>query len=266
MNSDRSAREGLHLFPSAPGADERYKGWFHSLDAWTEYWDIFQPESHGRYYFGDDATELGLLRRFLPRDDYPPAFIAWNAMALGYAAREPFVAEVRRPEVAEAVIEVDALLSRLFEDYFGDAGDPAVQADYLEATFRFAIDTLPPAPERDARVAPDDPRKKTAGRHRLEGDLMWFVWALQIEAAHALAGRDDPGYARRTLHLAGVAVGCPADFGWRGHRRTRPEYIPNEETVALLRERSSGWLSDLQVAASEIHALYRFREWGHDGS
>jgi hypothetical protein len=266
VNVDRSAREGLHLFPSAPNADERYKGWFHSLDAWTEYWDVFHPESRGRYYFGDGATEPGLLRQFLPRDDHPPAFIAWNAMALGLEDRARFVAEVRRPEVAEAVMEVDALLGRLFDAHFGDAEDPAVQADYLEATFRFAIDTLPPAPERDARIAPDDPRKKTAGRHRLEGDLMWFIWALAIEASHAIAGGGDPGYARRVLQLAGVAAGCPADFAWRGHRRTRPEYAPQPDTVALLRERSSGWLRDLQVAAHEVHALYRFREWGHDGS
>jgi hypothetical protein len=263
---DLSAREGLYLFPSAPGADERYQGWFHSLDAWTEYWDIFHPESRGRYYFGDDATEPGLLRQFLPRDDYPLAFMAWNAMTLGYTDREPFVAEVRRPDVAEAVMEVDGLLGRLFDDYFGDAADPVVQSDYLEATFRFAIDTLPPARERDAKVPADDPRKKTAGRHRLEGDLMWFIWALQIEAAHAIAGSHDPGYARRRLHLTGVAVGCPADFAWRGHRRTRPEYSPSAETVALLRERSATWLNDLQAAANEIHALYRFREWGHDGS
>ena len=152
-------------------------------------------------------------------------------MALGTAGSEPFLREVRRPDVADAVMEVDALVETLFDKYFGDAADPAVQSDYLEATFRFALDTLPPATERDARIPVEDPRKRTAGRHRLEGDLMWFIWALQVEAANAIAGVDR-GYARRTLLLAGVAVGCPVDFVWRGHRRTRPEYGPNSERSA----------------------------------
>jgi hypothetical protein len=265
MKMELDDREALHVFPVASAAEKRYVGWFHELDAWTEYWDIYHPESHGRFYFGDDASERGLLRRFLPRDDFPPAFKAWTQMALGLAGAEPFVTEVRRPDVAEAVMEVDGLLDRLFEKYFGDAADPAVQADYLEATFRFAIDTLPPATERDARIPADDPRKKTAGRHRLEGDLMWFIWALQVEAAHAIAGKDR-GHGRRRLHVAGVALGCPVDFTWRGHRRTRPEYGPNAETVGLLRERSAQWVSDLGAALNEVHALYRFREWGHDCS
>jgi hypothetical protein len=265
MNNESDGREELRLFPVAPGSEHRYVGWFHDLDAWTEYWDIYHPESCGRYYFGDGASEPGLLRRFLPRDGQPPAFSRWTQMALGLAGADAFAIEVRRPEVREAVMEVDGLLERLFEKYFGDAADPAVQADYLEATFRFALNLLPPATERDARVPADDPRKKTAGRHRLEGDLMWFIWALQVEAAHVIAGADR-AYSRRALHVAGVALGCPLDFAWRGHRRTRPEYRADAGTVSLLRERSAQWVSDLRAASNEVHILYRFREWGHDGS
>ncbi len=243
-------------------ADQRYVAWFHELDAWTEYWDIYHPESRGRFYFGDGKTEPGLLKQFMPAAKKPPPFIAWSRMALGIETTR-FAVEVRVPAVAEAIMEIDDLLDRLFTKHFGDAAVPEVKADYLEAISRFATDTLPPAVERDARIAENDPRKKTAGRHTLDGDLMWFAWALQIEAAHVIRGADTE-HPRRALMLAGVATGCPADFSLRGHRRTRPEYNSAVATVALLKERGVSWASDFGAAADEIHALYRIREWGHE--
>jgi hypothetical protein len=241
----------------------RYVGWFHELDAWTEYWDIYHPETRGRYYFGDGSTENGLLTRFLPRDRCPPAFSAWTRMARGLDATTVFANEVRVPEVAAAVMEVDVLLARLFGKYFGDAADPRVRTDYLTSVFRFATDSLPPASERNARISDADPRKPTAGRHTLDGDLMWFAWALQIEAANAIVGIDE-GHVRRALLLAGVATGCAANFAWRGHRRTRAEYHPDAATASLLRDRGRQWASNFQAAAQEVHALYRIREWGYE--
>ncbi len=257
-------------------AGRRYAAWFHELDAWTEYWDIYHPESRGRYYFGDEQGEAGLLTLLLPRDQRPPALAAWVRMATeasestAAATRSAFVTLVTQPAVAAAVSEVDALLARLFRSHFGDARRPAVQRDYIAALFRFGADTLPPAAERDARIAADDPRKPTAGRHTLEGDLMWFAWALQIEAAMAVAGRgsdthaDAQSNARRALSLAGVAVGCAANFAWRGHRRTRPEYGADPNTEKRLHERGLAWGADPVAAAAEVHALYRIREWGSE--
>jgi hypothetical protein len=241
--------------------DQRYVGWFHELDAWTEYWDIYHPETRGRYYFGDGQTEGGLLTRFLPRTQYPPAFVAWTRMALMSGSPDAFFAEVRLPYVATAVMELDALVARLFKKHFGDASEANVQSDYLEGIFRFAIDSLPPATERYARIPDGDWRKPTAGRHALDGDLMWFAWALQLEAAQAIAGNDED-HARRALLLAGVASGCPANFAWRGHRRTRTEYKADAETRSLLRERGLQWTFDFHAAAAEVHALFRIREWG----
>jgi hypothetical protein len=243
------------------GNDERrYVAWFHELDAWTEYWDIYHPETRGRFYFGDGTSGDGLLNRFLPRDRRPPAFATWVQMALEIGSPEAFAAEVNLPDVAEAIMEIDGLLERLFSKHFGDAADPAIRVDYLEAIFRFATDTLPPAAERDRRIADDDPRKPTAGRHTLDGDLMWFCWSLHTEAAHIIAGAD----ARRALMLAGVAMGCPANFAWRGHRHTRSEYRPDAKTAAILRSRGLQWADDFNAARAEIHALYRIREWGAD--
>ncbi len=183
--------------------------------------------------------------------------------ALLSGAPAAFADEVRVPEVAAAVTEVDALLARLFDRHFGNAADPLVRADYLAAVFRFATDSLPPAAERDARIPDGDPRKPTAGRHALEGDLMWFAWALHIEAAELIRGTNE-GHARRALLLAGVATGCAANFAWRGHRRTRAEYRPDAATAALLRDRGLGWATDFQAAAREVHALYHIREWGQE--
>lgn len=241
--------------------EQHYVAWFHELDAWTEYWDIYHPETRGRFYFGDSCTETGLLTRFLPRESRPPAFVAWTRMALLFGTPASFIEEVRKPEVASAVMEVDSLMSRLFAKHFGDAANTLVQTDYLKAIFRFATDSLPPASERDARIAADDPRKPTAGRHTLDGDIMWFAWALHTEAANAIVGKDE-GYTRRCLLLAGVAMGCAANFAWRGHRRTREEYRPDVTTAALLHDRGMRWASEFKSASEEVHALYRTREWG----
>jgi hypothetical protein len=249
-------------FVLAPSPREpRHVAWFHELDAWTEYWDIYHPETRGRYYFGDDRGELGLLSRFLPRQSYPPPFTAWTRMALASGSRDAFVAEIRTPEVADAVREVDALVARIFGDHFGPADDRAVQLDYLDATFRFAIDALPPATERAARIPAGDWRHATAGRHALDSDVMWFAWALHLEAASTLAGSGGD-HARRALMMAGVATGCAANFAWRGHRRTRAEYRADAATHRLLRERGLAWAGDLDAGAAEVHALYRTREWG----
>jgi hypothetical protein len=241
---------------------KRYVAWFHELDAWTEYWDIYHPESRGHFYFGDGDKEPGLLTRFLPRDRRPPPFVAWTRMALSREARaaEEFVREVRKPEVASAVMEVDGLLTQHFNKYFGDASEKSVAADYLDATYLFATNSLPPAVERDARIPADDPRKSTAGHHTLQGDIMWFAWSLHTEAAHAIVGRDE-GYARRALFMAGVATGCPADFAVHEHRYTRQEYLSRENLAAYLHERGMKWADDFEAAAEEVHALYRIREW-----
>ncbi|MCW2497708.1 hypothetical protein [Jatrophihabitans sp.] len=241
----------------------RYVSWFHELDAWTEYWDIYHPETRGHFYFGDGDSEPGLLSVLLPRFTRPPAFETWLEVALRRASPCDFVAEISKPRVADAVLEVDDLMAEMFGRHFGDATDREVQAHYLEATHLFALDALPPATERAARVAPDDHRARTAGRHTLDGDIMWFAWALHTEAAQLLTGDDDPATPRRALMLAAVAAGCPANFVWRGHRRTRPEYRADDATAALLRERGLAWAQDWRAGVTEIRALYRIREWGH---
>jgi len=241
-------------------ADARYVAWFHELDAWTEYWDVYHPESRGRYYFGDGNSEPGLLTKLLPYRVRPPVFTAWTRMAVRSGSVDAFLNELADDEVRAALLEIDDFVGRLFEKHFGNASDAAVQRDYLEAMFRFATDTLPPATERDSRIDPSDLRKATAGRHALDNDIMWFAWGFELEAAHILA-RSAETQARHALLMAGVALGCAADFAWRGHRRTRPEYRPDEATRALLFERGMRWACDFNAAAGEVHALYRIREW-----
>lgn len=243
---------------------QRYAAWFHDLDAWTEYWDVYHPETCGRFYFGDGKSETGLLTRFLPHRNYPPAWVAWTRMALMTEPASTFEREVLKPDISAAVMEVDSLVGRLFERHFGDPAEPEVQADYLAATFSFAIDSLPPATERDRLIPEGDWRKPTAGRHTLDGDLMWFAWSLQLEAAQLIAPERDSGHARRALQIAGVATGCPANFAWRGHRRTRSVYARNDLTAQRLHRQGMMWARDFDAAAAEVHALFRIREWGED--
>jgi hypothetical protein len=200
------------------------------------------------------------LTLILPRDEWPPSFRAWTRAALHGSGHEEFAREIARPHVARAVAEVDALVGRIFDAHFGDPEKPEVRADYIEAILRFALDTLPRAVERDRRIAPDDPRKPTAGRHTLDGDVMWFAWTLALEAADRVRGCAD--HSRRALQLAGIAAGCPANFSARGHRRTRSCYRADDDTLALLRRRALAWCDDPAAAAGEIHELFRIREWG----
>lgn len=243
--------------------DQRYISYFHELDAWTEYWDIYHPETKGHYYFGADDEGTGLLNWFLPRDQRPPAFKAWSDMALLIDSPNSFLREIQAPNVCLAIMEVDELISRIFSKHFGNPSEPSVQADYLNAMFRFATDTLPPAIERNARIADNDPRKSTAGRHTLAGDIMWFAWALHLEASH-LIDKLVKDQSRRALMLAGVAIGCAANFTWLGHRRTRSEYRPDAATASLLHDKGICWASDFETASKEVRALYRIREWGEE--
>ncbi|HMG24012.1 MAG TPA: hypothetical protein VK607_21905 [Kofleriaceae bacterium] len=187
-------------------------------------------------------------------------FRIWSTIALHEHGDDRLREAIARREIADAVAEVDELVAGIFGRHFGDPARPEVRADYLAAVHRFAIDALPPADERAARIAPDDPRRATAGRHTLDGDIMWFAWAMTLEVADAVRGAE--GHARRALQLAGVATGCAANFAWRGHRRTRPEYRRGADTAAQLHLRGLAWAGDLAAAAAEVRALYRIREWG----
>jgi hypothetical protein len=141
-----------------------------------------------------------------------------------------------------------------------------VQQDYLKVIFRFATHTLPPpAPSVTRALRRPIRARRPPAATRSTVDLMWFAWALQIDAAHAIHGADH-NHARRALLLVGVATGCPANFAWCGHRRTRSGYRADAPTAKRLSDRGIRWADDFQSAADEIHALYHIREWGHDQS
>ncbi|MCU1346928.1 MAG: hypothetical protein JWL70_3194 [Acidimicrobiia bacterium] len=252
--------------PSAPDASDesrrlaRYASYFQELDAWTEYWDIYHPESRGRYSFGD-GVRPGLLAQIVPRDGPTPVFTAWRGAVLGQLPQRHFAAEVRVPAVAEAVCELDDLMHGLVDRHFGDLRRPGSRLEYLDAVFRFATDTLPAASDRASLLPHDDPRRARAARHTVYAEDTWFVWALLFEAAQIV----DPDPAKltgRSLLLAGAAMGCSFHFAWRGGRPTRPEYQRNERTRLLLMSRALEWSSDFAAGAEEVHHLYCIGERG----
>ena len=98
-------------------------------------------------------------------------------------------------------------------------------------------------------------------RPRFEADKNKIATA--NEALRERAG-DAAGHARRALTLAGIAAGCPANFAWRGHRRARAEYQPDDETAGRLRTLGLAWARDYDAASAEVRALYRLREWGEE--
>jgi hypothetical protein len=192
-------------------------------------------------------------------------FATWKRVALDLDPSRTFEEMARQADVESAIGEIDRLVGGLFDQYFGDAEDPIVKADYLSAMLAFATDSLPPASERYELVPAGDPRKRTAGRHTLDGDLMWFVWAAQLDASTVCA-RGDRERARRNLLMAGVVAGCSANFAWRGHRYTRSEYVTDRDATDLITRRFQAWTDDFTAAALEMRMLYRIREWGPDAA
>jgi hypothetical protein len=247
----------------------RYGAYFFELDAWSEYWDLYHPETGGRYHFGDGSSP-GCLSVFLPDPERgrSPVFDAWKAYA--YASRDAddekprrlFEEQARRPEVAAAVIEVDDLVRSIFVDHFGDA---AAAEAYFDAIERFALDRLPPCPERAARLAPDDPRSPFAGTHRMAGDIMWFAWATELECAQVAGVTDAEAEAIRTLLLAGVAVGCSIDYRFTGRCRTPRAYdAPDDIARARILRRGFECSGDFAAAAAEVRDLFFVRRYGDE--
>jgi hypothetical protein len=251
---------------------ERYAAFFFELDAWSEYWDLYHPETRGRYYFGD-GSDPGYLNTFLPspRQARSPVFDAWKAQAIatrdpvaGPAMRAEFEAAVgARQEVAGAVIEVDALVRRLVQQHFGTGNGSLDREVYFDAMERFARNLLPESPCRYARVPEHDYRKPTSRHHTMEGDIMWFAWATQLDVAQLVAPASGAALALRTLLMAGVALGCSMDYAFSGRCRTRREYQLADASAWLrIWQTASECATDFEAAAREVRELFLIRAFG----
>jgi hypothetical protein len=247
-----------------------YVRFFRDLDSWTEYWDIYHPETHGRFYFGD-GQQSGLLGTFLPSPIRPrnPVFDAWKQLSLNFEPNmaselhEHFEREVCQPQVAEAVLAVDELVLGLVHKYFTDAKGSFDGLAYLDAMERFGKDILPPSPERYERVPDHDARKRSSLHHTIEGDIMWFGWAVHLECTGLVAAPGAEAQALRCAMMAGIALGCSFDFAFRGRRRTRKEYLTADaEATARIWTRAQECMHDFASAAREVRELFRIREYG----
>ena len=205
--SDRQRLQATSRGPASATLDElgqRYAAWFHDLDAWTEYWDIFHPETRGRFYFGNGADENGLLSTYLPRHRRPRPFVAWALVASRSAPAAAFSEAIRVPDVAAAVLDVEELLARLFAPYFGDPSLQETHDDYLEAMHRFATDTLPAAPERACSC----PRRRLPEANGRSAHARQRFNVVRLGSAHRSGS---PTCASRRCSPAGI------DDGWGGH-------------------------------------------------
>jgi hypothetical protein len=254
--------------PKFPGS--RYARFFRELDGWTEYWDIYHPETHGLYYFGD-AEHAGYLSSFMPSPVRMrnPVFDAWKILALcsgdepDPGLRERFETEARRPQVVDAVLAVDELVLRLVREHFGISSGEVDALAFLDAMERFGKDTLPECPERFAAIPDDDPRKSSSLYHTIEGHVMWFGWAVHLECAELVAPRDPAAQALRRLLLAGAGLGCSFDFAFRGRCRTRREYVAADAKAwASIWSRARRGALSFSEASDEARILFRIREYG----
>jgi len=236
-----------------------YAAYFFDLDAWTEYWDVYRPETRGRYHFGD-GDGPGYLSALIPEPgrSRAPVFDAWKQLALASYDPDPpddasFKALAR--EAAEPALALDELVRRLLHEHFGASVDRDAYFDALE---RFATDTLPAIPERTALLEPDDARRPSSGTHMLAGDIMWFAWAVQLECAELADGPS----ADRALLMAGVALACALDYAHTGRCRTRVSYRAADHAAwQLVWERARGWADDFDAAAREVRELFYIRTY-----
>ena len=250
---------------------EKYAKYAWELDAWTEYWDIYHPETKGCYYFGS-TEHAGFLNQFLPSPSggRSPVFDAWKSLALCSAdephvpaLQERFQSLLRQTEVSEAVSAVDELVRRLLRSHFADERGELDPYAYLDAMERFGKDTLPECQERFDRIADDDPRKSTSLHHTIEADVMWFAWALHLECAQLVAPPDAAAGAERNVLMAGIALGCSFDYAVRRGYRTRKEYRSDQPgSWARIWSRSLECASDFAKGVGEVRDLFRIRTFG----
>lgn len=256
--------------PKLPAS--RYSDFFSELDAWTEYWDIYHPETEGLYYFGNEGNP-GYLSRFLPSPTRGrnPVFESWKRMALfggGTADAEllkAFKSQVQQPHVEEAVLAVDELVCRLVREHFSTSSGAIDALAYLDAMERFGKNTLPENPERFACIPEHDPRKSTSLHHTIEGHIMWFAWAAHLECVEMVSPKESQNAELWPLLMAGTAMGCSFDFAFRKRCRTRSEYLSADiEAGSRIWRRALHLSLDFKQAASEVRQLFRIREYGED--
>lgn len=255
--------------PRRPGRD--YARFLFELDAWSEYWDLYHPETRGRYHFGD-GTQPGYLSAFLPTPTggRAPVFEAWKRVALT-PADEPWAADDRRafeqqaraPHVAEAALAVDDLVRGLVRAHFAEQDGGLDEDAYLDAIERFAHDTLPTCPDRTAALPPDDSRLPYSDTHRMAGDIMWFAWAIHLECAQLVAPCNERERGERALCMAGVALGSSMDFAFSGRCRTRKEYKSADGAAwARIWARAKECAREFDRAAAEVRELFLIRTYG----
>jgi hypothetical protein len=236
------------------GGGTGYARFFEDMDSYTEYWDIYRPELQGRYMahvgtlFGDS------LRKWF-------AFVLKENTPEGPALYDRLLRSVNSPATVAALNEIDSLLQTLLTSHFSAATASGVDSsEYLNAIELFAVDGLPPNPDRLARTPPSDGRHPFAGRHRMDGASMWFSWAGVLDC-DALADGLGGTTPVRTLQIAGAAFGSAMDFTFRGvagfRGNTRPEYRPDETTRNYLRLRVRELAGDADAAQREARELYR---------
>lgn len=254
--------------PKLPG--RHYARYFFELDAWSEYWDIYHPETHGRYYFGD-GEQLGYLSSFLPSPTKPrnPAFDSWKRMVLSWGGTadagllQTFRSQVHQPKVEDAVIAVDELVCRLVREHFSTSTGSIDALAYLDAMERFGRDSLPESPDRFERIPNHDARKSTSLHHTIEGHIMWFAWAMHLECVEMVAGRQSPNAELWPLLMAGIALGTSFDFAFRKRCRTRSEYLAGDSAASSrIWSRALELANDFDKGVREMKCLFRIREYG----
>lgn len=243
-----------------------YSGFFRSIDAQTEYFDVYGSneglEDMNPYYlrfFGRDP--LLLLNQW---NEYmklvPNTPILKKQKEAQWKKIVDFASDTN---VKEGLLKIDEWLCGLIMQHF--SLNEVLDVEMLfDAFARFGADLLPEDHDRVERVKrlgdPSDYRLTSdfARFHRMDSQSMWFVWFGHLHCTHAALGTINTGRETlRAILLAALFVGQTIDTAYRpgSNLKTRDAYKGDHGKEIILAT-AKILATDWDSATEEMEQLY----------
>lgn len=236
---------------------ETYADFFRDLDAHTEYWREYMPDSNGRW-MKSAVNVMGTM-------DLWGEYAQFSYLEDGDDYFEDLVEYVsNNSQLKDDIRVVDELLVGLARKHFSIDGVFDGFA-FIDAFEHFGLGSLPQDPNRDEIHIVGNHPEGEAIEHRMDSTSMWFFWAMQVELSFLIATDTDEDHEIRTHYIAALCTGAPMDFVFRNdsareeqNRKTKPSYTATEGTRKRIRSKSKRIRNDWSKAIKELHTLFQY--------
>lgn len=245
------------------GTGDEYASFFRSIDARTEYFDVYNTDAgvtdlrpYYSQFWGSGKLLSDLWANWFHASQSTPILKnlkgrLWKKVTDALDASQA---------LQDAILKVDEAICELAFTHFTANGqfDPL---RCLDAFRRFGADILPFDQDRVDRVTglgdPEDYRLKNdfAGHHRMDTRELYFYWYGHLQIARSLTPAGDPYGTVRDALAAGLLAGQISDTAFRqgSSRKTRPEYLLSRETVW---QTAVAVATDFEATSAELQELY----------